>query len=184
MTLRVIAGKFKGRLLKTPKGSKTRPTQGMLRESVFNICQSVISEARFLDLFAGSGAMGIEALSRGASHATFIEKDRRALSCIRENLAMLEDSSQTTIYPLDAKTALSRLLEPYEIIYADPPYDTPLAPYIDEILERNLLAPGAFLFLEERFRKNAPSLEFDGLEAGKPRHFGDAALHQYRFSGK
>ena len=89
MTLRIIGGKFKGRLIKTPKGEKTRPTSAILRKAVFDICQNQITDARFLDLFAGSGAMGLEALSRGASHATFVERDKHSVSCLKENLALL-----------------------------------------------------------------------------------------------
>lgn len=85
MTLRVIAGKYKGRSLKTPKATSTRPTQGMLREAVFNICQNEIEGAFFLDLFAGSGAMGFEAISRGAMKATLVEQNRQAQLCIKEN---------------------------------------------------------------------------------------------------
>lgn len=77
MSLRIIGGSFKGRLLKAPTGPLSRPTMSIMRKAVFDICQSVIEDAHFLDLFACSGAMGIEALSRGAAHATFIEKDKK-----------------------------------------------------------------------------------------------------------
>ena len=181
MSLRIIAGQFKGRVLKAPKGLSTRPTQSMLRESVFNICQCAIEGARFLDLFAGSGAMGLEALSRGASHATFVENDRGAAACIRNNIAALQVASQTSLLTCSAKIALQRLLGQFDIVYIDPPYDMPCAPFVEELLARGLLASGAFLFLETR-SASTTSPVFSSLSLIKERRFGDALLHQYRYS--
>ncbi len=121
MSLRIIGGKYKGRVLKAPKGSATRPTHGMLRESVFNICQNEIAGARFLDLFAGSGAMGLEALSRGASHITLVENDRHALASIRENIAVLQAASQTTVIAGQAKRVLKQLSFPFRYHLHRPP---------------------------------------------------------------
>ena len=182
MSLRIIAGQFKGRSLRAPKGPSTRPTQSMLRESVFNICQHEIQGARFLDLFAGSGAMGLEALSRGALHATFVESDRRAIASIRENIATLQVASETTLITSNAEQALKHLFSPFHIIYVDPPYDKPVVPYIKELLDRNLIAPDGILFIEERNRPNPPSLHFPELILISTRRFGEALLHQYRFS--
>ena len=180
MSLRIIGGSFKGRILKTPKGPSTRPTQGMLRESVFNICQNEIAGARFLDLFAGSGAMGFEALSRGASHATMIESNRSALSTIRENIALLQVASQTTVIPFDALQAMKRLPSPFEVIYVDPPYSKPSFAYIEALLTRNLLAPNGTLFLEERKSAQPIAPSFPELILIGTRRFGEAILHQYR----
>jgi 16S rRNA (guanine966-N2)-methyltransferase len=180
MSLRIIGGYFKGRILKTPKGPATRPTQGMLRESVFNICQNEIQGARFLDLFAGSGAMGLEALSRGASHVTMVESDRRALSSIRENIATLQIASQTTLIPLEAFQAMKRLRDPFEMIYVDPPYSKPASPYIEALLKLSLLSPNGTLFLEERKGAHPSAPEFPALSLIGTRRFGEAILHQYR----
>ena len=90
MNLRIAGGLLKGRVLKTPDSDTTRPTTGMLRQAVFNICQDWMPEARFLDLFAGSGAMGFEAISRGASFVTFVESDSRASQIIRDNAEAFE----------------------------------------------------------------------------------------------
>ncbi len=182
MSLRIIAGQFKGRILKTPKGLATRPTQGMLRESVFNICQNEIQGARFLDLFAGSGAMGLEAISRGASHATFMESNRNAIASIRENIAILQVASQTTLIPAKVEQALKRLSSPFDIIYIDPPYDTPLSRHIEELLAKDLMAKNGVLFLEERNSPHPSSLSFRQLSLIGSRRFGEALLHQYRFS--
>ncbi len=178
--MKIIAGQFKGRFLKTPKGSATRPTQGMVREAVFNICQNEIAGARFLDLFAGSGAMGLEAISRGALHATFIEKDRNALSSIRQNIIELEIASQTTIIPADANSAIPKLKDPFQIIYVDPPYEMDAKPLIEKILSQHLLIQNGLLFLEVRFQSNQTPPEFAGLKQISSRRFGDALLHEYR----
>lgn len=149
MSLRIIAGTFKGRMLKAPKTTSTRPTQGMLREAVFNICQNEIGDARFLDLFAGSGAMAFEAISRGALHATLVEQNRPAVMCIKENAALLGCEAQMTILPMNATKALQTLTQEgakFDIVYIDPPYDTPF----DLDLLAPLLAHGATLFVEER----------------------------------
>lgn len=180
MTLRIIAGSFKGRLLKAPKGPSTRPTQGMLREAVFNICQSEIANARFLDLFAGSGAMALEALSRGASHSTLVEQNRNAIACIKENIAILHVEAQTNLIPCDTNRAITLLVKQgalFDIIYIDPPYDTPvlLAPLIP------LLAPQALLFLEERHnpKKQHQAPPHPGLQLRDTRRFGIALLSTF-----
>jgi 16S rRNA (guanine(966)-N(2))-methyltransferase RsmD len=152
----------------------------MLRESVFNICQNEIEGARFLDLFAGSGAMGLEALSRGASHATLVEKDRRAVALIRENIALLQLALQTTVVPLDAAQAIKRLHGPFEIIYVDPPYNKPASTYVESLLNLKLLAPNGILFIEERSGPNRVSPEFATLSLTGSRRFGEALLHQFR----
>lgn len=183
MTLRIIAGTFKGRLLKAPQSSSTRPTQSIVREAVFNICQSEIAGARFLDLYAGSGAMGFEALSRGASHTTFVEQNRKASSVIQENIALLHVESQTTLLPLPANRALSQLTHQsalFDLIYIDPPYDTPIDPLLESLLP--LLAPQATLFLEERYnpksiRTTSPSSR---LHFQNSRHFGTALLSIFK----
>ena len=181
MTLRIIGGQFKGRILKTPKGISTRPTQGMLREAVFNICQNEIEGINFLDLFAGSGAIGFEALSRGAAHVTFVEQNQNAIAVIRENIETLKVTSQTLVMTCPAKTAIQRLSTPFMIIYVDPPYDCSAVPLIEMLLNKKLLLPQAILFLEERNRANVSFHHFSELTRLGSRRFGEALLHQYRF---
>jgi len=183
MSLRIVAGKFKGRLLKAPKSNSTRPTQGMLREAVFNICQMEVPDTRFLDLFAGSGAMGLEALSRGASHATFVEQNRQAASCIKENIATLQLEEQSTIIPTDATRAIAILTKQssqFDIIYIDPPYDTPFP--VDTLIP--ILAPGALIFLEERHNPKKPLITptFANLTHKDTRRFGIALLTTFRYN--
>jgi len=180
MSLRIIAGQFKGRILKAPKGPVTRPTQGMLREAVFNICQQVIEGASFLDLFAGSGAMGLEALSRGAAHATFVEGNRFAAQAIRDNIALLDLGRQSSLIVADAKAALRRLKGSFNLIYVDPPYDLKAAPFVEELLSSGLLADDGILFLEERSLGRVSPPTFASLILVGSRKFGEATLHQYR----
>lgn len=170
--MRVIGGKFKGHPLKAPKGSSTRPTQGMLREAVFNICQNEVEGARFLDLFAGSGAMGIEALSRGASEVTFVEQNKGAVLCIKENLAPLQTQARLLVTPFSRAVAL--LIEEkaqFDLIYVDPPYN--MSVELRTLLP--LLAKEAILFLEEG-HKTAKCEEIPGLTIKSTRRFGAAFL--------
>ena len=118
--MRVIGGELRSRLLKSVPGDATRPTPDRLRESLFNILQVRLQGATFLDAYAGTGAVGIEALSRGAAHATFLEKDRVAADTIRENLASLQLEHRGTV----VKGAVLKTLAlwPAQIVFLDPPY--------------------------------------------------------------
>lgn len=119
----IIAGQFKNRRLKTPVGDKTRPTAGKVREALFSILQRSVPGARVLDLYAGSGALGLEALSRGAASADFVEVHRAALSALKANLTSLKVQDRATIQRKDA-LKFAELLQPgqYDIAFADPPY--------------------------------------------------------------
>ncbi len=124
--MRIIAGQFRGRILKSPADTKTRPTSDRLRETLFNVLAPRIDGAtRFLDLCAGTGAIGIEAISRGAGHATFVDKSRRACALIEDNLDHLGiPESCTDIVCLPAETFVGRKYEAaWDIVYFDPPYD-------------------------------------------------------------
>jgi 16S rRNA (guanine966-N2)-methyltransferase len=123
MTVRIIAGEFKGRRIKTPASDKVRPTGDRVREAWFNILQGSIEGARVLDLFAGSGALGFEALSRGAVSVDFVEKHTASLATIRENAASLNVADQVTIHRTDAMRFTERLQAgAYDVALADPPY--------------------------------------------------------------
>ncbi len=121
--MRVVAGTAGGRKLVVPEGERTRPTSDRVREAIFNSLFSMdaIDDARVLDLFAGSGALGIEALSRGAAHATFVEQDRAALDAIRTNLSTLDFADQATVVSSDAAAHLSGSGS-YDLVLLDPPY--------------------------------------------------------------
>jgi 16S rRNA (guanine966-N2)-methyltransferase len=122
--MRIIAGAYKGRNLKSPPSMNVRPTSDRLRETLFNVIAPRIQDARFLDLCAGTGAVGIEALSRGASHATFVDRSRRSCKLIEANLELCRaPEEQHEIYGSEASEFLRQTRsEPWDIIFFDPPY--------------------------------------------------------------
>ena len=123
--LRIIAGEFKGRRLKTPGGRTVRPTGDRVKEAWFSILQQSIPEARVLDLFAGSGALGFEALSRGAMAVDFVDNHMASLAAIRDNAATLKVEDRVTIHRMDAVRFAERLQPAqYDLAFADPPYAT------------------------------------------------------------
>lgn len=120
--LRVIAGIYKGRKLASPEGLDTRPTGDKVKEALFSIIQFELEGARFLDLFAGSGQMGIEALSRGADRACFVDNGKKANECIRANIKALSLSDKAEIRQTDAESFARTCSEKFDIIFLDPPY--------------------------------------------------------------
>ena len=126
--IRVIAGDFRGRRLKTPAGDKTRPTADRVREAWMSILQRSLRGARVLDLYAGSGALGLEALSRGAASADFVEVRRDALSALKANIATLKVADRVAVHRVDA-LRYAEQLQPgqYDVVFADPPYATDAA---------------------------------------------------------
>jgi 16S rRNA (guanine966-N2)-methyltransferase len=119
--LRVVAGTFKGRRLVAPRGTRTRPTADRVREALFSMLGDV-GGARVLDLYAGSGALGIEALSRGADSAVFVESDARAIAAIERNLASI--GVEATVWRRDVLRFLARADGPFDLVFCDPPYDS------------------------------------------------------------
>jgi 16S rRNA (guanine(966)-N(2))-methyltransferase RsmD len=159
--MRVIAGRYKGRRLKTPTWEGLRPTSDKLRETLFNILAPRIDGARVLDGFAGTGAIGIEALSRGAAHVTFVDQDRRARALIEENLAGCDVERDYTIGGGDVAAALShQSAGAYDLILLDPPYDGATIQVLDAAARA--LAPGGLIVLERATRREPeepPTLE-------------------------
>jgi 16S rRNA (guanine966-N2)-methyltransferase len=121
--MRVIAGAYKGRRLTVPPGLDVRPTADRVREALFSILGERVAGARVLDLFAGSGALAIEALSRGADSAVLVERDRRAVAAIRANLDAIGDAG-ARVDPLDALAWLGRARGEYDLVFLDPPYSS------------------------------------------------------------
>lgn len=122
---RVIAGTAGGRRLKVPEGEETRPTMDRTKEALFGIIQFELDGVSFLDLFAGSGGIGIEALSRGASSCDFVESGREALSCIRANLSALSMQDRAKVWPMSVERAMKEMAakgRKFDIIFLDPPY--------------------------------------------------------------
>lgn len=179
--LYIIGGKFKKRALVAPKTDKVRPTTSQLRETLFNICQQMIEGAEFLDLFAGSGAIGLEALSRGASHVTFIEKNETALAAIKKNIQTLQVQKETTLYSCDVFKALQKLFErqkKFDLIYADPPYEEGFTATLLEFLDRHtLLRADGTLFIEDALVEVPP---LRNLTLYNQRKAGRAQLYTFR----
>lgn len=136
--MRVIAGSAKSMPLKTVPGMDTRPTTDRIKETLFNMLQPYICDCRFLDLFSGSGAIGIEALSRGAYSCVLIEKNRKAAEVIRENLKFTRLEDRAELLSLDVFSALAFLegREPFDCVFMDPPYDKDLEKQVLEVLGR------------------------------------------------
>lgn len=159
--MRIIAGEYRGRILKSPGGNKTRPTSDRLRETLFNILNPRIDEeTRFLDLCAGTGAIGIEAISRGAFFSTFIDKSRRACALIEENLDLLKiPLEQTEIICTSAENFAARKHETgWDFIFYDPPYKNEYAIVLYEIgnSESGILNDGGILIVEHHFKNILP----------------------------
>jgi 16S rRNA (guanine(966)-N(2))-methyltransferase RsmD len=153
--VRIIAGRLKGRQLKTPTWDGLRPTSDRLRETLFNILAPRIEGARVLDGYAGTGAVGIEAISRGAAHVTFVERDRRALTLIAANLAACRVEEGYTIEGGDLVVVLQRRRAdaPFDVIFLDPPYDIADAgPMIDAAAR--LLTLDGLLIVERATRRD------------------------------
>ena len=123
--MRVIAGTARRLILASPRGNNTRPTSDKVKETLFNILAPHLYGASFLDLFAGSGGIGIEALSRGASSCTFVEKDKAAIACIRKNLETTRFTEKASVYPFDVTTGLNDIHPGacFDMVFMDPPYD-------------------------------------------------------------
>ena len=149
--MRVIAGRYKGRRLKAPTWEGLRPTSDKLRETLFNILAPRLEGARVCDGYAGTGAVGIEALSRGAAHVTFVERDRRATALIAANVAICDAAADYTVETGDVATLLRRHAAAFDVIWLDPPYDSDSSDALDSAA--GALAPGGLVVLERATRR-------------------------------
>lgn len=179
--MRIIAGVFKGRRLAPVKG-RTRPTAAKVREAVFNILGSAVEGVRVLDLFAGTGALGIEAISRGAAVAIFVEDHPEAVKALRRNLEELGLEKQTTVWPLPVTMALKKMAargERFGLAFLDPPYGGGKAEATMEALATlDLLSPGASVVVEYSRRETLPEAS-GGLRRKQVRRYGDTQVAFY-----
>jgi 16S rRNA (guanine(966)-N(2))-methyltransferase RsmD len=172
--MRVIAGRLKGRRLKAPAWDGLRPTSDKLRETLFNILAPRIHGARVLDGFAGTGAVGIEAISRGAAHVSFVEQDRRAVALIEENLRACGIEGGYTIHRGDTATVLPGLgSNAFDLILLDPPYDIVTMTTVLDAAAR-ALAGGGLVVLEHATRRNPEPVAL--LESVRRVKSGDSTL--------
>lgn len=177
--MRVISGIARGRNLKGPKGMMVRPTSDLVKESLFNIIGPAVVDAQFLDLYAGTGGVGIEAISRGAAGATFVEKDRANVRIIRENLAICGFEGSARVVQGKVISVLNRLEGVYDLVFLDPPYGRGLLEEtIRRVVSRRLLKPGGLLIAECESGEELP--DFPGaLDVLKQRRYGRTQLVFY-----
>ncbi len=185
--MRIIAGRHRGRLLAAPPGDVVRPTGGRARAALFNILAhgkfaasgAAYAGAKIVDAFAGTGAFGLEALSRGAAHVVFIENSRAALAALRQNIAALDEETRSRIVSGDA-TSPPRALAPASLAFLDPPYGKGLAvPALSALAAGSWLAPGALCVVETAAKERiAPPPGFTALDE---RRYGAARLAFLRY---
>src|ERR1700686_4308317 len=179
--MRVIAGTFRSRQLKSLKGLTLRPTSDMLRETLFNVLGPRIKGTRFLDLFAGTGAIGIEAVSRGAAFVAFVEKHSKTVHLIRENLASLEIAEGVRVIPGDAIAAIAKLenesLPPFDFIFLDPPYANQ-SEYKEtlRVIDQSKLVHDSTLIIPEHRKSFELPASLTRFERARILRQGDAAL--------
>lgn len=183
--MQIIGGEFKKRKLHAPKSVLTRPSKSTLRESLFNICAPYVEDAVFLDLFAGSGAIGFEALSRGAQKAIFVENQKKAIDSIKKNAEMLKVEDRIEIMDQDVYQALKRVSSFCDIIFADPPYDseseTPSYYKLFEILDQfPILSARGHFFIEMHRKSKLYPHPLETLKFFKERKIGNSQLCEYR----
>lgn len=185
--MRIIAGKYRGRKLKSPPSLQTRPTSDRLRETLFNILAPRIEGARFLDLCAGSGAVGIEALSRGAVHAAFVDQSRRMCGLIAANLDEFGiDEEESEVVCSEASVFLQRREKvgskqgALDIIFFDPPYATDYEAVLERLgdKEEALLAEAGLVIVEHHKKRDLKE-EFGGLKRCRSLRQGDSCLSFY-----
>lgn len=183
--MRIIAGSARGTPLLAPRGMDTRPTQDKVKESLFNMLQGAWEGGTALDLFAGSGALGLEAVSRGAELAVLVDQSKEAAQCIRRNIEKLRFQDRAELLNCDWKQAVSKLAREgrrFELVFLDPPYRMDdLGPLCGELAAAGLLAPEAIIVWERRTgtEKTLPS----AFALFKQRAYGDTEMLLYRYEG-
>jgi 16S rRNA (guanine(966)-N(2))-methyltransferase RsmD len=181
--MRIIGGQGRGRRLKSPKGGATRPTGDRVKQTLFDILAPRIAGCRFLDVFAGAGGIGLEALSRGASRVVLVDNNRAAVEAIEANLQTLGAGGHAQVFRQDARVALAALGDSgvrFDIIYVDPPYDSALYEELLEQVGRMRILEGDGLIIAEHFHKRALPETIGGLIRAREVRIGDHRLSFYR----
>jgi len=175
MSPKISGGSLNSRKLKSPKGMNVRPTPGRVKESLFSILIHRLEGARVLDLFAGTGAIGFEAASRGAALVVAVEAHRETAAAIEETARDLEIDDRVSVVGAPAERALYRVTGPFDIVYMDPPYanEVPLQLF-RLLLERELLAPDALVIYEHAAKRILPDIP--GYRSTREEVYGDVAL--------
>ena len=180
--MRIIAGEYRSRPLSAPKGMSTRPTLDQTREALFNILQGRTDGARFLDLYAGSGAVALEAVSRGASLAVMCDQSRAACACIRQNIRNLGCEDRVRLLEMPDARAMELLRrdgERFDLIYLDPPYVMELTGVLAQLVEARLLDEGG-LVIAEHDAKHSPAAP-KGMVLSRRKQYRDTVLSFYQW---
>jgi 16S rRNA (guanine966-N2)-methyltransferase len=177
--MRVTGGIGRGQRLKVPGGNRVRPTSDKVKQALFNILGAKVEDACFLDLFAGAGGIGIEALSRHASRVVFVDDSRTSLDVIRQNLEQTGFGGRAEVVLSKAESFLKKTSGPYDIAFLDPPYADELRPLLERLAGAGILKPDAIV-IAEHFRKQ-PSPERAGtLALYRDVQYGDTMLAFYK----
>ncbi|QRG65556.1 16S rRNA (guanine(966)-N(2))-methyltransferase RsmD [Brevibacillus choshinensis] len=182
--MRVIAGEHKGRRLTAVPGKGTRPTTDKVKESIFNMIGPYFDGGWALDLYAGTGGLGIEALSRGAERAVFVERDAKAFAVVKQNLAACRLEQQADLYRMDADRAIRTLAtrkQAFDLVFLDPPYaHQKIAEEIQQLQDLNMLAEGAWIIAEHDVGVKLPE-EIGDCVQDRASTYGDTAVTLYYF---
>ncbi len=181
--MRVTGGKAKGIPIKAPGGMRTRPTSDKLRGALFDTLRESVAGARALDLFAGSGALGIEALSRGAEHVVFVENDSNAVRTIADNLAKTRLSEKGEIIRADFRLAVRKLRKRgkrFDLVFIDPPYEAGLLADVAGVLTKHCITSPEAIIVVEHFKKTEPPPSISGIPLARTRTYGQTALSYFQ----
>ncbi len=183
--MRIISGRLKGRPVAAPKGRSLRPTSDLVKETLFNMIGPQVQDALMLDLFAGTGNVGIEALSRGAAQAVFVEKEKRHVLCLSENIRECKIRQQSTVYHGDANKALLSFHKQqmrFDLAFLDPPYrqTNMLSDILGRMLKLSLMAASGLLVVEHTHTFTPPTEPGYGFSLTKYRCIGDTTLSFYQ----
>jgi len=173
MEIVITGGELRGRRLVVPDNIRVRPTMSLIRESVFNSLGDRVFNSKFLDLFAGFGTVGIEALSRGAQSATFVEKNKKSVGIIRKGLEIFDLSGRTEIFNISAEKFLQITNSTYNIIYLDPPYMFDCSDLILGILDKKILADDGIIVWETSVRSDINKKRFNTV---KEKRYGETVV--------
>lgn len=170
--MRVIAGSARSVPLMTPAGLNTRPTTDKIKETLFNMIHFDLPGAVFIDLYSGSGAIGIEALSRGASHAYFVDNSKKAIECIKANILKCKFADNSTIISRDVSDALYQINDKADIIFMDPPYDLgDELNIMKQIINSKLIDEDSIIIIESKIERDFSDIEDIGFEIIKEKNY-------------
>lgn len=177
--MRIITGLAKGTRLKAPKGMDTRPTADRVKESMFNILGDIVVDAKVLDLFGGTGNLGLEALSRGAAKAIFIDQNQNSINAIKENINLCKLQGQALVYKMDSFVALGRLAREhykFNLIFCDPPYNKGLVEKTLTKLEENEILEDEAIIVVEHSKHELITSDFSNYEVRRSEKYGETIV--------